>query len=207
MHLLVTDRLACSRCGPDFGLILLSEHLVERRVLKGVLGCPNCRERYPIEGGYGDLRPAPRPEEPRSPGGSEDDPEAALRLAALLGVAEGPGLILLLDGSTRHADRIAAMVEGIEVVAAAPGLRRLDEHPGVSRVGIPDRLPFFSGALRGVVLEGARGRDLLTEGVRVLGRRSRLVFLEPDEGVKSEMAALGLELLMEAETVLVGARK
>ncbi len=30
MHLLLTDRLTCPRCGPDHGLILLAREIVDR---------------------------------------------------------------------------------------------------------------------------------------------------------------------------------
>ena len=60
MHLLLTDRLTCPRCGPEFGLVLLADRLEDRRVLEGALGCPNCRDRYPVRDGFGDLRPPPR---------------------------------------------------------------------------------------------------------------------------------------------------
>jgi uncharacterized protein YbaR (Trm112 family) len=116
VHILVTDRLVCVRCGPGFGLILLADELEERRVVEGVLGCPNCRERYPVERGFGDLRRSPRAEEDSAEPPGDDDPEGALRLAALLGVREGPGLLLLSGSSVRFAERLAAMIENIEVV-------------------------------------------------------------------------------------------
>lgn len=207
MHLLVTDRLACPRCGPEFGVVLMAERLEERRVLEGSLGCPNCRERYPVEKGFGDFRPTPRGKEAEGGAPTGDDPEGALRLGALLGIAEGPGLVLLTGTPVRHAERLSAMIEGIEVVAAHPGLREVSEIPGVTRISIPDRLPFFTGGLRGVVIEGAEGRDLTAEAVRTLGPGSRLVFFDPPAGAEREMEALGLDLLLEAESVLVGARK
>jgi len=59
MNLVLTDVLACPRCGPPFGLILLADSMRERRVLEGVLGCPNCYGRYPVRGGLADLRAVP----------------------------------------------------------------------------------------------------------------------------------------------------
>ncbi len=56
MHILLTDVLSCPRCGPAHGLILLADRIAERRVLEGILGCPNCRARYAIAGGFADLR-------------------------------------------------------------------------------------------------------------------------------------------------------
>lgn len=205
MHILVTDLLTCVRCGPDFGLILLAEEITERRVIEGHLGCPNCRERYPVEGGFCDLRPAPRSrDEVPSPG--EDDPEGAFRVGALLGVREGPGLLLLTGSAARFAERLAAMIEGVEVVTAHPGLRAAPEAPGVSRISVAASLPFRSGGLRGVVLEGEEGLRLLGEGARVLGRGGRIVLFQPPPGASEALEGEGLELLLDSEAAVVAAR-
>ena len=56
MHIVLTDVLTCPRCGPSFPLILLANRVENRRVLDGVLGCANCREKYPVQDGLGKLR-------------------------------------------------------------------------------------------------------------------------------------------------------
>ncbi|HWK89996.1 MAG TPA: Trm112 family protein, partial [Longimicrobium sp.] len=58
MHILLTDLLTCPRCGPEHGLVLLADRIEERRVVRGRLGCPNCRETYPVAGTVADLRVA-----------------------------------------------------------------------------------------------------------------------------------------------------
>ena len=55
MHLALTDRMICPRCGPGFGLILLAHEVRDRRILEGDLGCPNCRDQYPVRKGFADL--------------------------------------------------------------------------------------------------------------------------------------------------------
>ena len=207
MHILVTDRLACPRCGPDFGLILLADDLQSRRVLRGALACSNCRSQYPVEGGFVDLRPTPSDRTKAQAMIASEDPEAALKVAALLGVEEGPGLLGLVGPSAGHALRLSRMIEGIEVLAVHPELRADPEQDGVSRLAVGTSLPLLTGSLRGVVLEGASGTALLAEAVRVLGPGSRLVYLRPPEGMAAEMRQRGLDLLMEAETTLVGVRK
>jgi uncharacterized protein YbaR (Trm112 family) len=72
MHILLTDILTCPRCGPAFGLILLAEQTAGRRVLEGVLGCANCRERYPVRDGAIFFAGAPR-----NAGGTADAGDAA----------------------------------------------------------------------------------------------------------------------------------
>ncbi len=207
MHILVTDWLACARCGPEFGLILLADELKARRVLEGALACANCREQYPVEGGFGDLRPPPRGRlEVDEPTATEDS-EVALRLASFLGVQEGPGLLLVIGASARQARLLSRMIDGIEMIAVHPELRTDPEQDGVSRIAITDRLPFLTGCLRGVVLEGATAPSLLGEATRVLGPGSRLVILWPPEGTGAEMERHELDLLIEADDTLVGVRK
>lgn len=208
MHLLVTDRLSCPRCGPEFGLVLLADELTERRVLQGSLGCANCRERYPVGDGFGDLRPPPRePEEGARVEPPEGDPEEAFRLAALLGVREGPGLLLLSGDSAAQAAPLAGMIEEIEVVALHPGLRGVPESPGVTRISAGERLPFFSGSLRGVVLAGAPDEARLREAIRVVVPGARIVVRFPDGEVASRLESLGAELLLESRKAVVAARQ
>lgn len=206
MHLLVTDRLSCPRCGPEFGLVLLADELAERRVLGGWLGCANCRERYPVTEGFGDLRPPPREPE-NAPPPPEGDPEEAFRLAALLGVREGPGLLLLVGDTAGQAGPVAGMIDEIEVVAVHAGLRDEKEAPGVSRISAGERLPFFTGSLRGVALEGDPSEERLREAVRVLGPSARLVLRFPAEGIGERLEALGTVLLLETAKAVVAARE
>src|SRR3954447_12829389 len=102
MHILLTDVLSCPRCGPAFGLVLLADRVEDRRVLEGRLGCPNCREQYPVVAGALDARlPAERAGAADDAAGDAaatggvDDAEAAVRLAALLGLAEVRGTVLV----------------------------------------------------------------------------------------------------------------
>ncbi len=215
MYLLVTDRATCPRCGPRFGLILLADRVEERRVLEGHLGCPNCREHYPIRAGFGDLRSP----ELRGAGGGppreDTDPqvpsmqapsvevEGALRVAALLGVERGPGFLLVMGPSAPLAGRVARMVEGIEVVAVGPGVRTLPEEAGVSRLEVGPPLPFFDATFQGVALEGAWVRSHLDEGLRTLRPGGRMVLLGPGEGDAARLEAAGLELLLVTSKAVV----
>lgn len=213
MHLLVTDRLGCPRCGPAFGLVLMADQLEERRVLEGRLGCPNCREHYPVTSGFGDFRPPPRgalggtgPEGHDSSGA--DDPEGALRVAAFLGVTEGPGLLVLAGPSVRHASRLAAMIPEIEVAALSHRLFGVDEQAGVSRMAVGAVLPFRDRSVRGVVLEGAEVEAQVEEAVRVLGGGSRLVVQSGSPEVAAALESHPqLDVALATESVVVALRK
>jgi uncharacterized protein YbaR (Trm112 family) len=212
MHLLLTDRLSCPRCGPEFGLILLAREMRGRRVVWGEFGCPNCREQYPVEDGFGDLRAPPRQPLSESPssdgegGREEEDPEAGLRLAALMGVTEGPGTVLIVGPSGFHAPEVHRHLPGVEVVGMDPSLRELPQVEGVSRmVGLPG-IPFFAHTFLGVVLSGPTRENLILEGWRVLAPKGGLAVLEPPGGVRGLLEDQGARILLGEEGVLV-ARK
>ncbi|CAN5892792.1 hypothetical protein BH23GEM9_BH23GEM9_02320 [soil metagenome] len=149
MNILLTDILTCPRCGPAFGLILLTDRTAERRVLDGVLGCANCREKYPVRGGAA-LFAGPLPDgRARSAKGAQDstlpadagafsdadsqtsdsgsptddaaaaDSGQAMRLAALMGVTGGPAFVMLAGPAALRATEVAGLLEGVEIVAAA----------------------------------------------------------------------------------------
>ena len=123
MHILLTDRLICPRCGPGFGLILIADRLENRRVIEGSLGCPNCRDRFPVEAGFGDLRPPPRSTRDDAPELEPPPSPPAMEVAALLGLTDGPGNVALIGDMAGHATALAGLVPGVEFIGIAPGLR------------------------------------------------------------------------------------
>ena len=200
MHILLTDLLTCPRCGPAFGLILLADRIADRRVLDGLLGCANCREKYSIAGGFADLGAGIGT---RSGDASATDP---IRLAALLGVTDGPGFVALIGGPAAHAGAIADMIPDIEIIAAADHARDWPERAGVSRLSVSERLPFANGKVRGVAL-GADGSDArLEEAARALAPLARLVLVEGGADAAERVRALGLTVLAQQGDTLVAVR-
>lgn len=210
MHLLLTDRLTCPRCGPEFGLILLASALEDRVVREGRLGCPNCRDSFPIHEGFADLRAPPRgelagglvgppPDRGAAPGGSED----ADRFVALLGIVGGPGTVALVGEPARHASALVGAAEEIHVVGVDADLRAWPEAPRVSRIVADPGLPFFGSTLRGVGVDGRFGGSWLAECARVVAPRGRVVVVHAQEGTEETLRAAGLTVLAsEAETVV-----
>jgi uncharacterized protein YbaR (Trm112 family) len=206
MHILLTDILSCPRCGPEFGLVLLADRVEERRVLEGRLGCPNCREQYPVRGGELDARVAL--ETAAESGGSSevdavDDPGAAVRLAALLGLADARGTVLVAGPGAALAAEVAALVPELEVVALAAEPGEGEERPGVSRVATGAGLPFRGRTLRGVALTGGADPGLLAEAVRVLQPGARLVVERAPAGTAELLAGLGAQVMLEQEGTVV----
>jgi uncharacterized protein YbaR (Trm112 family) len=216
VHILLTDILTCPRCGPEYGLILLADRMSARRVLDGSLGCANCREKYPVRDGvvvFVTADEAATPHEGAAgaapaagqagPGEGADD--AALRLAALMGVTQGPGYVLIAGPATRHADTIAAMIEDIEVVAvAAPAQSGSVRHgPGTNLLEVVRPLPIASARMDGVALSGGAADSLLEEGCRVLAPLGRLVLEDAPADAAARLEACGLRVVAhEAETIV-----
>ncbi len=212
MHLLLTDRLSCPRCGPTFGLILRADRLESRHVLDGVLGCPNCRDSFPVSDGFADLRAPPRgelgPGLAGPPAGERGDTAGSSvvgvgRLVALLGIVGGPGTVALVGEPARLAEDVAAALPEVLVVAVDPDMRLWPETPEVSRLASGPGLPFFASTLRGVIVDGRLGPDWLSEAARVVHAKARVVVLHAPEDASDTLGACGFTVLArEAETVV-----
>jgi hypothetical protein len=208
VHLLLTDRLTCPRCGPEFGLILLAHRLEDRVVHEGVLGCANCRDNFPLTGGLGDLRAPPRGElgaglagEP----GHVDAAEAA-RILAQLGVLGGPGTVGLVGEPARAAVAVAAALPEIQVAALDADLVRWPETDRVSRLVASPGMPFHGSALRAVAVDGRLGPEWLAEAARVVAPRGRVVVVHADAEVLGRLPSVGLRAVASDQETVVAAR-
>jgi len=211
VHLFLTDRLACPRCGPDFGLILLARKTMDRRVYDGDLGCPNCRDQFPVRDGFADLRPPPRTSDqgggwpaPESEGGGDaSSQEEALRMAATMGVTEGPGTLLVIGPAARFAGGVSRLIGGVEVVGIHPALEGVEEEEGVSRIRARGILPFMPASFRGVLLSGGVENPLLAEAFRVVSPGGRVVIFDPRPENVSWVEEAGATILLREAGVLV----
>lgn len=199
MHILLTDVLTCPRCGPRFGLVLLADEMAGREVVAGRLGCPNCREEYPIRAGVADLR-LDREDEPATvPPAAPRGAGWVERLAALLGVTRGPASLLVLGAAARDVDALADLLPFATVVPA-----RRAGGPGEGALVVGDALPLRDRALRGVALvDGEAPPEMLADAARLLVPGARLVVDPAVAGTAGEVARLGLNLLLDQEGAVV----
>jgi uncharacterized protein YbaR (Trm112 family) len=220
MFLPLTDLLTCPRCGPEAGLILLAHRIEDRRVLEGALGCPRCQERYRVAGGFAELRYTLAELEggagaaleggaavgaSAGAAGAASEGEEAVRLAALLGIMEGGGYVLVVGPGVTRAPALAALLEGLEVVAVDASVAAWPEERGVSRLGATRALPLHGRSMRGVVLTGG-AESLLEEAVRVLAPGGRLVVEPASTAVAARVEAAGLKVRAHEGQVLVAMR-
>jgi len=209
MHLLLTDRLSCPRCGPAFGLILLAHQLADRRVQSGVLGCPNCRDSFPVNSGFVDLRAPPRGDLPEGHAGMEPQRPSSAdveRVVALLGILQGPGTVAALGVAAAFAAPMAEAVEDLMVVAVDPDTKAWPTHNGVTRMAAFPGLPFFDRTLRGAVVDGALGPALLYEACRCIAPTSRVVVLGATTDATRIIEEAGLSVLAAEDETVVAAR-
>ena len=199
MNVLVADRLTCSRCGPEFGLILRADKTHDRRVTEGVLGCPNCRDQYPITDGFGDLRAPPRPELPKGRAGDPviKTPEESEYLLPLLGIIQGPATVLLIGGPAVLGGGLASLLDDIHVVGADADLARWPADPAWSRIVSHPGIPFFSRTLRGVVIDGRLDRHWFEEAARVIAPMSRVVVVNAATTASEWLQAAGLSIMAD----------
>jgi hypothetical protein len=201
----LAEVLDCPTCSDGFGLVAFVAESESRRVTSGSLGCPMCEIELPIVGGAIDLGAGAEPKPITAPAD-----EMALRISALLGLAErGGSAILLGSGLGEYAPRVAQMAGRVEVLAVVP---RGTEWPlddlasGVNPLfGLTDRWPIRTAKLDGVALRGAVG-DALQEAVRCLAVERRLVLFEPDPADLDRVSDAGFETLAGDERTWVGTR-
>ena len=166
MNVALVDHLVCPRCGPPNGLLLLAHDVRDRRVHEGEFGCPNCRDRFPVVDGFGDLRPPPRGE------GVEVGGRAAVREAVSEGrVGGGDGRYAGGSGQgSEAAETGGGAAERGLALAAALGVNR---GPGLIVVTDAHRAeaPHLARLVDGieVLVVGWGGRGMVAEGTNVGG--------------------------------------
>lgn len=200
MHILLTDILTCPRCGPGFGLILLADRAEERRVIEGVLGCSNCREKYPVSAGVADFGASPEAVPPVA------DEAAVERLAAILGVTHGPAFLLLAGPAAAYAPGLAAMIPDVEVVTVGAAASAQDG-AGINRVyAAGPQLPIASGKVAGVALSGAAAEGLLDEGARAVSPVGRLVLDPAPADAADRLQRHGMRIVAQQDGIAVAVR-
>lgn len=167
MHVELIDRLRCTGAHEDSWLVAHADESEDRRIITGTLGCPICHREYRITDGdvwMGDDEP------PMFAVDARPDPDAAMRIAALLNVDERGGLYVL-GGKTALATWSLGMFENARWILLSPPMGLSGD--GVIR-GAGDVLPLARGSVRGIAIDRASAA-LAQSAASVLSPGGRLV--------------------------------
>lgn len=181
MRLDLAERLRCPRPHAATPLIVVAEQVEDRELVAGVAGCPVCHleARIDAEGVWfpealGRLpdRSAAEQDMMRAPVGDED----LQRTAALLGLAEPGGTVLLTGRYARFAERLAHEFDVAIVIVGAPphGVAAgAGVYAGVYAVHLGgDAVPFTDHTFRAAALDAVASEDAIRTvavGGRILG--------------------------------------
>lgn len=144
----------------------------ERDIVAGELGCPECGARYPVARGVADFTEG---EHGAGAAPEHHDPEMVLRAAALLGLDQPGGLVVLAGTWGGAAHELVAAVERVHVLALdAP--ERIASGGGVSLARIGATVPLRAGSARGIAVDAAHATPpLLASAVEALRPGGRLL--------------------------------
>ncbi len=201
----LTDLLTCPRCGPGFGLVLLVHEVEERRVKRGWLGCPNCRNNFPVENGIADLRC--QPEVSGAPRPAYEDEELALKIVALSGLADGRDYLLLDERLAHAAPAVVEMAPELEVIVVRTKPDDCAEQYGISRVLSDTPFPLVEHRLRGVAIAPGGNRELVAAAARHVSTGGRLVMFDATDVDLEEVERAGLAVITAEAGTAVAERK
>jgi len=111
MFIELVDSLRCVNAHEDTWLVAGVTRMDGRRIVEGKLGCPVCRREYPVRDGV--ARFAGTLSDPESsrltPAPASATEERAMRAAALLGLTDAGGIVVLGGSWADCADAIAEL--------------------------------------------------------------------------------------------------
>lgn len=179
MFIELVDSLRCLEPHEETWLVAAVDRRDGRHIMHGTLACPICRRAYPIRDGIGWFarEPAaaiPHLTIPRGRGDGPVDDDRFTRAAALLGLLDAGGIVVLGGPWTEVADRLPAL--GVSHVVVLNAHTAPESPQEVSALVVEDQLPFRQTAVRACALGGGTATDaLVASAATVLRSRGRLV--------------------------------
>lgn len=152
MHSELVDTLRCLSVHEESWLVAATDETAGRHIMRGLLGCPVCHARYPIEHGIADFSNGARVPVALE-GESAATEESAVKLAAMLDLTDPSGYVILTGEWARLG---AALREIVPVMVLA-----VNPHPdagmgdGVSGVMTLDRIPVAASSARAIAFDAA----------------------------------------------------
>lgn len=202
MHVDLVESLRCPNQHEDGWLIASIDVVVDRRILKGLIGCPMCGAEWPIVDGEllfsGDSSPESDVQS-YAEFAEGDSASAALRIAALLNLRGNHGAVVLMGAAARAADAISSLTGVLVLAVNAPRgvavnhsrLRtsrmtrmsdtlHMSDTSDTSRTSptshAPHALPLGVGTVRGVHIDAAHSASSwVASAIRAVEKGGRLV--------------------------------
>jgi len=139
------EHLRCIGAHEPGPLVVAATRSEHRHILDGVLGCPVCGAEYPLRDGIARFGapPAVRPQPPSV--------EAAMRVAAFLGLTDSGGFVVLSGSWCAHVTELARLVETPLVLVNPPEGAAMEGAAAVLTVA--GALPFAPGSARALALD------------------------------------------------------
>lgn len=171
MQLALVDLLRCPRPHEETALIATIDQMGPGGIDRGMLACPVCDARYRIDQGGIVFSPHERERCWAAPAAKAPTPESVLRAAALLGLVEPGGIIVLGGADVGVAAALHDQVDVACVLYNPPG--HVTGWHNVTPV-YADILPLAPAVLRGALLDTTTG-PAAAGLVRALQGGARLV--------------------------------
>jgi uncharacterized protein YbaR (Trm112 family) len=170
----LVDILRCPRPHEETWLVASATRMEDRHIVEGELGCHVCDEHYPIRNGvaqFGERATArlvpPPPVLARE--------SAAMRLAALLGLAEPGGVVLLTGSFGNLAHPMAMMIGDTQLLVVNP-VEAIGFGDTVSALTTASSLPLANSSCRGAAVDPSHADpEFAAEVARVLKSGARFV--------------------------------
>lgn len=151
-----------------------STRMEGRHIVEGELGCHVCQSHYPIVNGIADFGRRPRSGAAEARRDLADD-SAAMRVAALLGLAEPGGVVILTGTLASLAHPMAMMVGDTQLLVINPA-GPIGFGDTVSVLTTTAAIPLANGSCRGAAIDATHSEPaFLAEVTRVLKTGARLV--------------------------------
>jgi hypothetical protein len=170
----LVESLRCVRAHAPTGLVAVAYETSDRDIVRGALGCPECKAEYAIADATADFRDgAEGPALP--PAKSRPEDVLAMRAGALLGLEEPGGVVVLAGAWTAAAPELAALTQAVKILAldAAPGVASGD---GISLARTAGVIPLRAATARGIALDAAHASASdVSSAVEALAPRGRLI--------------------------------
>jgi uncharacterized protein YbaR (Trm112 family) len=153
MHSEFVDTLRCLSVHEESWLVVAADETQGRHVMRGLLGCPVCHARYPIERGIADFTNGARTPIALERDLSSPDESAALKLAAMLDLTDSSGYVILVGDWARLGAALREVVPVLVLAVNAPPDVLMGD--GVSGVTTLDRIPVAASSARAIAFAPA----------------------------------------------------